>query len=94
MLFLFSTRGSSFNKNQNLMMTSLGSHLGRGEVFGILIGVMTITQSLSPLLFGAGIDYMGFNKALIILIIPLILSLMFLTALLKIDAGNKEKVII
>jgi MFS transporter, FSR family, fosmidomycin resistance protein len=91
---LFGSFSSGCLINQNLMMTRLGRHLGRGEVFGILMGVMTITASLSPTLFGMGIDYAGFNKALILLIIPLVFSLILLTVLLKIDTGNKEKVII
>jgi MFS transporter, FSR family, fosmidomycin resistance protein len=86
---LFGSFSSSCLINQNLMLTRLGSHLGRGEVFGILMGVMTITASLSPILFGMGIDYAGFNKALILLTIPLMLSLILLTVLLKMDIRNK-----
>lgn len=89
---LFGSFSSACLINQNLMMTRLGGHFGRGEVFGILMGVMTITSSLSPILFGAGIDYAGFNRALILLIIPLMLSLILLGILLKMEIRYKDKI--
>jgi MFS family permease len=70
------------NVNQNLLIGLMGKHLGKGEVFGILMGVMTITSSLSPALFGFLIDHTGFGPALILYLIPLFLSVL-LVVLLK-----------
>ena len=90
---LFGGFGSGCIINQNLMMTRLGAHLGRGEVFGILMGVMTITASLSPTLFGMTIDYAGFNQALIIFTLPLLLSIVILIFLLKFDTTKVGRII-
>ena len=90
---LFGGFGSGCIINQNLMMTRLGGHLGRGEVFGILMGVMTITASLSPALFGMTIDYAGFNQALIIFTLPLLLSIGILIFLLKFDTTKVGRII-
>lgn len=79
--------------NQNLMLTRLGTHLGRGEVFGVMMGVMTITASLSPTLFGMTIDYAGFNRAIIIFSLPLLLSVGILIILLKFDTAKVGKTI-
>lgn len=90
---LFGGFGSGCIINQNLMMTRLGGHLGRGEVFGILMGVMTITASLSPILFGMIIDYAGFNQALFIFTLPLLLSIVILIFLLKFDTTKIGRII-
>ena len=82
---LFGGFGSGCIINQNLLLTRMGSHLGRGEVFGIMMGVMTITASISPTLFGMAIDYTGFSSAMIIFTFPLLLSIGVLIFLLKFD---------
>ena len=79
--------------NQNLMLTRLGAHMGRGEVFGVMMGVMTITASLSPTLFGMTIDYAGFNQALLIFTLPLLLSIVILIFLLKFDTTKVGRII-
>ncbi len=85
---LFGFFGSGCIINQNLLMTRLGAHLGKGEVFGILMGVMTITASIIPALFGMIIDYAGFRTAFTIFSIPLFLSITILIVLLR---SNKTK---
>lgn len=90
---LFGGFGSGCIINQNLMLTRMGSHLGRGEVFGIMMGVMTITASLSPILFGMAIDNVGFNRAIIIFILPLVLSIGILIFLLKFDTMKVGRII-
>jgi len=86
---LFGGFGSSCIINQNLLMSRLGKHLGKGEVFGILMGVMTITSSLSPALFGLLIDNAGFKPAVMIFTVPLVLSTVLLLVLLKSDLPGK-----
>jgi len=89
---LFGCFGSGCIINQNLLMTRLGKHLGKGEVFGILMGVMTITSSLSPTLFGLIIDHQGFHKALLVLALPLLLSIVLLTLLLRSDRNRAGRI--
>ena len=76
--------------NQNLLMTSLGRHLGKGEVFGVLMGVMTLTSAGSPTLFGMLIDFAGFHAALRIFSLPLLFSIMILIVLLRSDLAAKR----
>jgi len=82
---LFGGFGSGCIINQNLLMTRLGRHLGKGEVFGVLMGLITITSAVSPALFGAVIDIAGFTSALRIFILPLIISIAILIFLLLSD---------
>ncbi|MDA3955402.1 MFS transporter [Oceanispirochaeta sp.] len=82
--------GSACIINQNLLIGSMGSHLGKGEVFGIMMGVMTITASLSPALFGLLIDTAGFRPALAIFLIPLVLSVFLLFLLNSQERTKKE----
>jgi MFS transporter, FSR family, fosmidomycin resistance protein len=44
---------------QNLLAARLGPRFGKGEVFGILMGVMTVANALGPALFGAAADRAG-----------------------------------
>ncbi|MCK5248397.1 MAG: hypothetical protein KAJ98_00440, partial [Spirochaetaceae bacterium] len=67
--------------NQNLILTSLGSRFGKGEAFGILMAVMTLSQSVSPALFGMSIDNWGFSAALLIFSLPVIVSMGLLMVL-------------
>lgn len=57
--------------NQNLLMTSLGRHLGTGEVFGVLMGALTLTSAFSPGLLGLALDRWGAAKALSLFALPL-----------------------
>lgn len=79
----FGAFGSGCIINQNLLMSRMGRHLGSGEIFGILMGVMTITSSLSPALFGLTIDLAGLKPAIIIFTSPLLLSTLILIYLRK-----------
>lgn len=73
-IFILGSIGSGLIINQNLLLTSLGSRFGKGEAFGILIAVMTLSQSVSPALFGMSIDKWGFAAALVIFSLPVIIS--------------------
>lgn len=69
-IFILGFAGSGAFVNQNLLMTRLGAHLGKGEVFGILTAVVTFTSAVSPAVFGMSIDKWGFSTALLLFIIP------------------------
>lgn len=73
--------------NQNLILTSLGSRFGKGEAFGILMAVMTLSQSVSPALFGMSIDNWGFSAALLIFSLPVIVSMGLLMVLSRSITG-------
>jgi len=66
--------GSGLIINQNLILTILGSRFGRGEAFGILMAVMTLSQSISPALFGLSVDNWGFSASLFIFSFPVLIS--------------------
>ena len=78
--------------NQNLLMPHLGGNLGKGELFGILMGVMTITSAVSPTLFGMVIDQAGFNKAFLVFSLPVALSIVLLAYLQKTDTVDRKAV--
>jgi MFS family permease len=78
---LFGSFASGLIVNQNLILTTLGSRFGRGEAFGIMMAVVTLSQSISPALFGLSVDKWGFSPALLIFSIPVILSAILLMTL-------------
>ncbi len=59
---------------QSLALTGIGPDLGSGEIFGILIGVMTVTQALSPAAFGAIADAIGLAGTVRLFAGPAVLS--------------------
>jgi len=73
-VFVLGFLGSGCLINQNLIMTRLGSRFGRGEIFGILMGVMTVTSSVAPAIYGASIDRMGISTTQWLFTIPMVLS--------------------
>ncbi|QEN06513.1 MFS transporter [Oceanispirochaeta crateris] len=87
---LFGCFASACIINQNLLIGRMGKSLGKGEVFGILMGAMTITSSLSPALFGLLIDHIGYSTALILFLIPLIISSFLLIFLKSFTAAKTE----
>ncbi len=89
-VFIFGISGSGALINQNLLIAKLGSHFGRGEVFGILMGVMTVTGAVSPAVFGITIDDFGFSRAITAFVIPAVLSLVLLVPV-KIGIRKAER---
>ena len=59
---------------QNLALTRFGPDLGHGEIFGILLGAMTMTQALSPATFGAIADTVGLAGTVRLFAVPAVLS--------------------
>lgn len=80
-IVVFGSFASGLVINQNLILTTLGSRFGKGEAFGILMAVSTLSQSVSPALFGLSVDKWGFPPALLIFSVPVILSALLLVAI-------------
>ena len=77
-VFLLGALGSGLIINQNIILTTLGSRFGRGEAFGILMAVMTLSQSVSPGMFGLGAESWGFSATLLVFSLPVLLSMLLL----------------
>jgi len=82
-IIILGSVGSGLIINQNLVLTTLGSRFGKGEAFGILMAVMTLSQSISPALFGLSVDSWGFSVSLFIFSIPVLISAALLIVLSK-----------
>ena len=82
---LFGASASGCIINQNLLMRKLGGTLGTGEIFGILMGTMTVASAFSPALFGIILDLTNYRHALMLFSMPLIVSVIILAWLLKTD---------
>ncbi len=82
-IIILGSVGSGLIINQNLILTKLGSRFGRGEAFGILMAVMTLSQSISPALFGLSVDNWGFSASLLIFALPVLASAGLLLILSK-----------
>jgi len=91
-IVLFGGFASGCVINQNLLMTRLGGSLGKGEVFGILMGVMTVTSAFSPAVFGLVIDNIGYQSSLRLFILPLVISTSILSYLLLTDKKREGMV--
>lgn len=87
---LFGAFASGCLINQNLLMSRLSGSLGRGEVFGIMMGFMTFTSAVSPAVFGFVLDFTGYREALYIFSLPLLASILILSWLLKTDRAVKS----
>lgn len=73
-LFIMGVVAASCVPLQNLLLRDFGSHLGSGQVFGIMMGVMTVTQALSPAAFGFIADAAGLSWAFRLFAIPAFLA--------------------
>lgn len=70
---------------QNILMTGYARHMGKGEVFGIMMGALTVGSAVSPALFGAALDLWGFQNALILFTLPLFIGAAILVYLQRSD---------
>ena len=75
---LFGVSASGCIINQNLLMTRLGGKLGKGEVFGIMMGTLTVAAAFGPAIFGFLIDLAGYRQTLLLLSTPLLISVLIL----------------
>jgi MFS family permease len=62
------------NPPQNMILSLLGSKLGSGKVFGLLMAAVAVAQSFSPALFGILADRFGLKAAIRITSLPVLLS--------------------
>ncbi len=74
LLVLFGFASSSCLPPQNMILTSLAGSRGMGQVFGVLMGMTTLTGSASPLLFGVLADGAGLVTAVRLCAIPVVLG--------------------
>jgi FSR family fosmidomycin resistance protein-like MFS transporter len=69
-LFAFGAMHSGCGPAQNLVLSRLGARLGRGAVFGILLGLLGLIGALSPALFGLLADHLGLDAAMKLFALP------------------------
>jgi FSR family fosmidomycin resistance protein-like MFS transporter len=65
---------------QNLLLSFLGSRLGSGAVFGILLATLSLIGALSPGLFGLLADHLGLQAAMRLFALPALASWLVLQA--------------
>ena len=66
---------------QNPVLTRAGSRFGRGQVFGIMMGILSLMASVSPALYGWLSDQVGLQRALRVLVVPSVLGWLMLVVL-------------
>ncbi|MBL7007192.1 MAG: MFS transporter [Spirochaetia bacterium] len=76
--------------SQTILLTKFGTNFGTGAIYGILMGALTITGSVSPMLFGFLIDNFGFASSLLFCLIPITVSIVLLLYLWKNSAAAME----
>ncbi len=74
LLLLFGLSASSVSPNQNYILSCLSSGMGRGTTFGTLVSILTMTNAISPLIFGAGADLFGIAHTIRLFSLPMVLS--------------------
>ncbi len=84
-VFVLGLIGSGCIINQNLLLTRLGKNFGKGELFGILMGVMTITSAISPAIYGLSVDSLGIEKTQFFFVLPLLFSAGIIAVLIRKD---------
>jgi len=74
LLLILGISSSSVAPNQNYILSRLSAGMGRGATFGTLVGILTMTNALSPLLFGAGADIFGLARTIRFFSVPMAFS--------------------
>lgn len=74
LLLLFGITASSAAPNQNYILSKLSRGMGRGATFGSLVGILTMTNAFSPLIFGASADHFGLAHTIRLFSLPMALS--------------------
>jgi MFS transporter, FSR family, fosmidomycin resistance protein len=70
LLLLFGFAASGCFPSQNMILTALNVDRAKGQVFGLLMGLTTLTSSVSPLLFGVLADGAGLRTAITFTALP------------------------
>ncbi len=77
MLILFGGCWLGVMPSQNMMLSSLHKSVRKGQAFGILIGLMTVTNALGPGLFGVLADKIGLGASIQVFSLPAVLGWVF-----------------
>ncbi|NQT60314.1 MAG: MFS transporter [Bacteroidetes bacterium] len=76
--------------SQTVLLTKFSTNFGKGEIYGLMTGAITITSSISPMLFGICIDNLGFKVSIQLCTIPITVSVLLLLYLWKNSAAVME----
>ena len=76
---------------QNLILSFLSGSGRKGKAFGLLMGVMTLANSVGPLLFGIAADRIGLGGALRLFAGPAIVSALLVAALVRMLAFRGKR---
>ncbi len=77
MLIIFGGCWLGVMPSQNMMLSSLHRSIGKGQAFGILMGLMTITNALGPGLFGILADRIGLGTSIQVFSLPAVAGWIF-----------------
>ena len=91
MLFLLGATISAGVPIQNVLLSSLSLRGRKGESYGIMMGIITVTNAVSPLLFGMVADVIGLDQTFRAASIPPILSGFLLFILMKMLISRKPE---
>lgn len=80
-IFFFGFFASGCYISQNLFIRELNGRKGKGELFGILTGVLTLTSAISPYLIGVVFDNLGIHIGIMVFSMPAVVSCMLLIIL-------------
>jgi hypothetical protein len=70
LLVLLGGCSGAFMPSRNCVFSLYGTRWGSGQVFGIAMGVSSITHSLSPVIFGIAADRWDLRMAMSLFTIP------------------------
>jgi MFS family permease len=96
-LILLGASSGAFGPSRNMLFVQLGKGWGGGQVFGIVVAISSITNSMSPLLFGLIADIGGLRASMRFFAIPALLGLFislvvwFLQRRLNRDSSDSER---
>jgi MFS family permease len=71
---------------QNLILSLLSRRGRKGEAYGMMMGIITLANSMAPLLFGVLADSFGLKISLRLISIPVWLSCLLLLGMLRVPA--------
>ena len=70
LLILLGACAGAFMPSRNMLFAVFGKKMGSGRVFGIVMAISTIVQSISPALFGIIADHWGLRVAVRVFTLP------------------------
>jgi len=83
-LFLLGGFQSGGGPAQNVILARLGSRLGRGTVFGLLMAIISLIGALSPALFGLLADRLGLAATMKLFALPALAGWLTLAAFTRV----------